>query len=171
MAVIIFSHGKESTPNSTKIAYLSQIAQGFNFKTISIDYTHCVAVNERVRLLRDIVRNYESEPIILVGSSMGGYVSTVIACERSVNGLFLMAPAFYLANYDQQEFFPKNPNIEIVHGWQDEVVPYQNSIKFGNLTLAKLHLIDDNHRLSNSYDFLSQIFKNFLRKIADEHNV
>ena len=36
------------------------------------------------------------ERLILVGSSMGGYVSTVASVSLKPAGLFLMAPAFYM---------------------------------------------------------------------------
>ena len=170
MNAIIFSHGKESGPNGTKITLLSEIAKKLNFQTISIDYTNCADVNERVVLLRQTMDKYSTVPKVLVGSSMGGYVSTVLACERELEGLFLMCPALYLPNYDIQAFKPKNRNIEIIHGWNDSIVPYENSIKFAKAMSAKLHLINDNHRLTASHDFLGQIFKEFLDRIPIQKN-
>lgn len=165
MALVIFSHGKESGPKGTKINYLSEIAVKLNFDVLSIDYRTCSSVDERVALLHKTVQNYKEEQLVLVGSSMGGYVSTVVANTVSISGLFLMCPAFYLPNYPIQSFDPKTKQLTIVHGWQDVIVPYQNSVKFGELTAAKLHLIDDNHRLSNSAIFLKQTFSSFLNSI------
>lgn len=56
-------------------------------------------------------------------------------------------------------------NIEIVHGWNDEVVPFDNSIRFAQQTKAVLNLIDDNHRLKNSYSFIEKRFEEFLKNI------
>lgn len=164
MNTIIFSHGKESGPNGTKISLLTDIANIFNFQTTSIDYRKCKDVNERVDLLRENVQQYKAGKIILVGSSMGGYVSTVIASEMKIDGLFLMCPALYLASYEVQTYTPKTQHIEIVHGWNDDIVPHENSIRFGKLNSATLHLVNDNHRLSASHDFLKQVFVRFLEK-------
>lgn len=164
MHTIIFSHGKESGPYGTKISLLIEVAKIFNFQTTSIDYRKCKNVNERVDLLRETVQQYKGGKIILVGSSMGGYVSTVIASEIAINGLFLMCPALYLPRYDIQTYPIKTQHVEIIHGWNDDIVPHENSIKFGKLNSATLHIVNDNHRLSNSHDFLKQTFVRFLEK-------
>lgn len=162
--VVIFSHGKESGPNGAKIQLLSKIAQQLDFETHSIDYTLCKHVSERVEKLEGFIKNSSQKPI-LVGSSMGGYVSTVVAQNLATKGLFLMCPALYLPNYPVQVYRPITNNIEIIHGWQDKIVPYQNSIRFGQETKAKLHLIEDNHRLSEQRAFLGATFRQFLKQL------
>ena len=164
MSVVVFSHGKESGPYGDKICILMEVAEFLGFKTKSIDYTELETPEQRVDLLESVVRDLKDEKIILVGSSMGGYVSTAVANKIDVDGLFLMCPALYLPDYEIQSFKPKTSNIEIIHSWGDDIVPYQNSIKFSELNLAKLHLISDNHRLSNTHDFLKQTFFMFLCK-------
>tara|TARA_Y100000816_G_C26107864_1_gene589478 strand:- start:7740 stop:8180 length:441 start_codon:yes stop_codon:yes gene_type:complete len=143
---------------------LMEVAESLGFKTKSIDYRQLETPEQRVDLLKSVVRDLKDEKIILVGSSMGGYVSTAVANELDIDGLFLMCPALYLQGYEIQSFKPKTSNIEIVHSWGDDIVPYENSIKFSELNLAKLHLISDNHRLSNTHDFLNQIFYMFICK-------
>ncbi len=163
MNTIIFSHGKKGVPNGAKIIALSKIAEANNLQWHSIDYTKCANVNERVAKLRNFIKEHKITNPILVGSSMGAYISAVISNDMEVNGLFLMAPAFYLPNYDVQSFNPKTKSIEIIHGWNDTTVPYQNSIRFGDKHKATLHMVDDDHRLSNSIPFLESVF---LRKIT-----
>lgn len=163
--LIIFSHGKESGPNGAKIQLLAKIAQQMGFTTHSIDYTTCKNVSERVEILEDFMTENAAQKQILVGSSMGGYVATVAAQKSALEGLFLMCPALYLPNYSVQSYQPITSTIEIVHGWQDEIVPYQNSIQFGQKTNARLHLIEDNHRLSRQRAFLGETFRQFLQRL------
>jgi pimeloyl-ACP methyl ester carboxylesterase len=162
--LIIFSHGKESGPNGAKIQLLANIAQQMGFTTHSIDYTTCKNVSERVEVLEKFMTKNATQKQILVGSSMGGYVATVAAQKFALEGLFLMCPALYLSNYPVQTYQPITSNIELVHGWQDAVVPYQNSIQFGQKTNAYLHLIEDNHRLSKNRTFLGETFQQFLKR-------
>lgn len=170
MPTIFFSHGKFSHPNSTKITFLAAIAQEMGCATHSIDYTSTIDPEERVALLRKEAAKYKypEEELILVGSSMGGYVATVLASELAVKGLFLMAPAFYLPTYKVQNFTPKGMPIEIVHGWKDEAIPFEQSIQFGARHAARLHLVEDNHRLSNSHTFLKESFRSFLKRLPIE---
>jgi alpha/beta superfamily hydrolase len=163
--LVIFSHGKESGPNGAKIQLLANIAQQLGFTTHSIDYTNCSNVSKRVEILEDFMIEHASQKQLLVGSSMGGYVATLAAQKFALEGLFLMCPALYLTNYPVQVYHPITNNIEIIHGWQDEVVPYQNSIQFGQKTNAKLHLIKDNHRLSEQRAFLGETFQQFLKRL------
>ncbi len=163
MKTIIFSHGKDSSPNGTKIQLLSKIAHNKGFNTLSVDYRFTKKPDERVELLRSIVANKNNEAVILVGSSMGGYVSTVIAMEFKPMGLFLMCPALYMSSYKIQDFSVPIHNIMIVHGWQDTVIPYQNSIRFGLQHQAVVHLLNDNHRLSNCHEALGRQFEFFIQ--------
>ena len=129
---IIFSHGKLGTPNSNKIKELSIIAKEKNFDTIAIDYTKCKNVEERIEKLYKTINKIATKNIVLVGSSMGGYISTVVSENKNIKALFLMCPAFYLPWYEHQSFKPSTKNITIVHGKQDETVSYKNSVIFSN---------------------------------------
>jgi predicted esterase YcpF (UPF0227 family) len=75
---VYFSHGKESGPRGGKIQRLASIASEHGCTVDSIDYTGLMDPDQRVERLRDILKK-EDESFILVGSSMGGYVSLVAA--------------------------------------------------------------------------------------------
>jgi len=167
MKLAVFSHGKESGPNGNKITILRRIAEAHGFETIALDYTECKNATERISKLKECIENNNRESLLLVGSSMGGYVSTVLSSEYTLIGLFLLCPALYMIDeeYKVKEYCPMCNNIEVIHGWNDEVVPYSNSIKFGQQTKAVVNLIDDNHRLKKSYSFIEKRFDNFLRDI------
>ena len=165
--LVVFSHGKESGPDGNKIRRLRQVAENNHFDTVSLDYRQCKNADERISLLENYLETVATKNIILFGSSMGGYVSTVLACKKSVKGLFLLCPALYMNDpeYSYGEFSPQCDHIELVHGWQDEIVPYENSIRFAIANNAVLNLITDGHRLQNSLDFLENRFDSFLKFI------
>lgn len=164
---VVFSHGKESGPFGSKIQRLMTVAEEMGLRTTSIDYRDCVTADERVAILNEHLNQLvvPIEQVALVGSSMGGYVSVVAANEMPVAGLFLMAPALWMesGDYTIQTYMPKAAHIEIVHGMFDDIVPYENSIRFAREHDGTiLHLVPDNHRLKASHEFLAYQFRRFL---------
>jgi len=160
---VYFSHGKESGPRGSKIQRLEAVATKFGHSVESLDYTDTFDPDLRVeRLLSQL--ETESEPVLLVGSSMGGYVSLVAAGKIEVSGIFLMAPALYIDGYQQQRYSPRCQQIEIVHGWNDEVVPVDGSIRFAREADCSLHLIRGDHRLNSSLDTIVVLFEGFLSR-------
>ncbi len=158
---VIFSHGKESGPNGSKIKKLAIIAQEHGCQVSSIDYTEINNPDLRVNHLVDILQQ-EDDKIILVGSSMGGYVSLVASKQVNVEAIFLMAPALYLDGYKKQTYHSNHRHIEIVHGWSDEVILPKHSFEFAKDGRYPLHLIPGDHRLNDSLENVSNIFKQFL---------
>ncbi|MEE4246200.1 MAG: YqiA/YcfP family alpha/beta fold hydrolase [Kangiellaceae bacterium] len=167
---VIFSHGKESGPWGRKIKRMAEIAQSLSYAVESIDYTDMTNPDDRVDRLLDKLR-HESEDIILVGSSMGGYVSLVcaetlcveqvLAEKLSLKGVFLLAPALYKDGYRQQ-IFNAETNIEIVHGWNDDVIPWEHSVRFAREANAKLHLVPGDHRLNDAITDIEYLFREFI---------
>jgi hypothetical protein len=83
-----------------------------------------------------------------------------------VDGLFLMAPAFYLQGYANQDPVPRTSKTMIVHGWSDDVVPAQNSIRFARLHACDLYLLDGDHRLNDALPKIAPLFEMFLRQVV-----
>lgn len=171
LSYVVFSHGKESGPLGSKIQRLITVAEEQGLKTTSIDYRECANASERVSLLTRFLNQLDvsTDQVILVGSSMGGYVSMAVANERTVAGLFLMAPALWMKpeEYTIQSYFPKTLKVEIVHGMCDDTVPYENSIRFAKEhDNTILHLVPDDHRLKASHDFLACQFRRFLNDFS-----
>lgn len=158
---VIFSHGKESGPWGSKIKRLGSTAEKLGISVDSIDYTGVINPDERVDKLCDYLSN-ETEPFVLVGSSMGGYVSLVSAERFSPAGVFLLAPALYIDGYLHQQYKPDLSNVEIVHGWSDDIIPVANSIRFASLAKCGLHLIDGDHRFNSSLNVVDKLFNSFL---------
>ena len=171
---VIFSHGKESGPKGSKIKHLMAEAERHGLKTASVDYRKCVNADERVALLNVTLKelNIPPQQLILVGSSMGGYVSTVVANSLPVAGLFLMAPALWILaeEYTVQAYHPQASKVEIIHGINDELVPCENSIRFTREQKGTiLHLVPDDHRLKASLDFLACQFRRFIDELSENN--
>ena len=56
----------------------------------------------------------------------------------------------------------------IVHGWHDDVVPVDNSIRFARQCDAELHLIDSDHRLTDNVVEIVAYLKRFIRTVTGE---
>lgn len=166
---VVFSHGKESGPNGTKIQRLMAVAEDMGMRTNSVDYRNCTSAMERVALLTQTINGLGvfSQQLVLVGSSMGGYVSMAVANEMLVAGLFLMAPALWMPaeEYTIQSYHPMTTKVEITHGLHDDIVPCEHSIRFAREHAnTTLHLVPDDHRLKASHDFLTCQFKRFWKR-------
>ena len=159
---VIFSHGKESGPWGSKITRLADAAKDMDFSVDSIGYPKDHDADLRVEQLLNELKNQEDN-FLLVGSSMGAYVSLVASEQVDAQGVFLLAPALYMPGYQKQSYDSKCCNIEIVHGWSDDVIPVENSIKYAKEIQCSLHLLDGDHRLNSSLDVVEVLFREFLK--------
>lgn len=157
---VYFSHGKESGPWGSKIKRLAIIAKAHGCSVDSIDYSDILDPDLRVERLIKTLEGVQ-EDFVLVGSSMGGYVSLVAAEHVNVKGLFLLAPALFMDGYKKQTYH-HHTNMEIVHGWSDDVIPPENSIQFAKNSDCSLHLISGDHRLNSSLVIVERLFSQFL---------
>ncbi|ABC27226.1 predicted hydrolase of the alpha/beta superfamily [Hahella chejuensis KCTC 2396] len=166
---VIFSHGRDSGPWGGKIQYLSDIAGRLGFSITSVDYRGMPDPDERAEhLLKHLP---DDERLILVGSSMGAYVSLKVSKEHPVEGLFLLAPAIGLPGYADPWLEPSAPHTEVVHGWRDHLIEPQNVLKWGSQHRCTLHFVDDNHRLLISLPQIGGWFEDFLTaRLRDVEN-
>ena len=166
MTTVVFSHGQESGPWGTKIRAMAELVRGMGCEADSIDYQGIADPTERVAKLVAECGGID-DTLILVGSSMGGHVATAAAEQVGAAGLFVIAPAYYMEGYE--ELTPPPPSIPtcIVHGWRDDVVPVDNSIRFARGCNAELHLIDGDHRLTDNIVEVCAYLKRFIRKVVD----
>ena len=56
--------------------------------------------------------------------------------------------------------------IAIVHGWNDDVVPVENSIRFAKECNASLHILDADHRLTASIDDINGLLTQFIEGLG-----
>lgn len=166
MTTVVFSHGQESGPWGTKIQSMAERAKSLGCNVDSIDYRGIVNPSDRVdKLLRECA--HIDDKLILVGSSMGGHVATAAATDLGAAGLFVLAPAYYVPGYEALTPLPPSIPICIVHGWHDDIVPVENSIRFAQGCSATLHLVDGDHRLTANIDEINEYFSYFITITSD----
>ena len=158
---VVFSHGKESGPWGSKITAMAAVVRDLNVAAASVDYRGLDDPGERVRRLLSLAPQL-AQPVVLVGSSMGGHVSAAAAPRLEPRGLFFLAPAFYLPGYEEHTPRDVACNTAIVHGWHDDIVPVENSIRWAREHRAALHLLDSDHRLEDQIDAICLLLRAFL---------
>ena len=166
MPAVYFSHGQESGPWGSKITAMAATVQKLGCRAESVDYQGMADPSERVDKLISECANTEG-PLVLVGSSMGGHVATAAAAQVGAVGLFVLAPAFYMPGYESLTPAAPDMPIVIVHGWNDDVVPVENSIRFAKECNASLHILDADHRLTANIDDINGLLTRFIADLGD----
>ena len=166
MPAVYFSHGQESGPWGTKIEAMAEAVRALGCRAESIDYQGIADPTERADKLVAECADVD-EPLVLVGSSMGGHVATAAAAPLGAVGLFVLAPAYFMPGFES--LTPPAPAIaiSIVHGWNDDVVPVENSIRFAQTCRADLHILDAGHRLTDSIDDINRLLTWFIENLAE----
>jgi pimeloyl-ACP methyl ester carboxylesterase len=163
---VVFSHGKESGPWGRKITAMAALARDLGLAVESVDYRGMEDPAERVEKLVAVAAKFQ-KPVVLVGSSMGGHVSAAAAAAGRLRprGLFLLAPAFYMPGFEA--YTPRDVPCPtaIVHGWHDDIVPVDNSIRWAREHHAALHVLSSDHRLEDRIEAICSLLKSFLAEI------
>jgi alpha/beta superfamily hydrolase len=165
VAIVVFSHGKESGPWGSKITAMAAMVRDLGWAVESVDYRGLDDPADRVRKLIEQAGKL-APPVVLVGSSMGGHVSAAAAGRLKPRGLFLLAPAFYMKGYE--EYTPQDVACAtvLVHGWHDDIVPVENSIRWAREHEAALHLYNSDHRLEDQIEEICRQLKGFLLRLG-----
>jgi len=161
--LVHFMHGKESGPGGSKIVALAAVAQQHGWDTASLDYSHTTDPAARLAQLLEACAGVRG-PLLLAGSSMGGWVAAEASMRLGARGVFLLAPALGIPAYPSQEPAVPAAHTEIVHGWDDEVIPCENAIHFARLRGCTLHLVQGDHRLDARIPLLRELFGAFLSR-------
>jgi alpha/beta superfamily hydrolase len=129
---------------------------------LSPDYSHTHDPQERVAQLLKLAPR--AQRLVLVGSSMGGYVSAMACAALKPHALFLMAPALYFPGWDEE---PGGcPALTtVVHGWKDDIVPVERGLRFAQARGAALHLLDSGHTLNDRLPELAALFDGLLASV------
>jgi dienelactone hydrolase len=143
----VFIHGLESSSGGTKGTYFSKGYHGM----IVEDYFG--TLDERMIKLNRILA--DKNDLILVGSSYGGLMAAIYACENElkVKKLILLAPALNLAEFEP--YLAKKIDITVIayHGSQDDVVPLEPVKKIATSIFSNIsyNTVNDDHPLSATF--------------------
>ena len=163
---IILSHGLNSGPDATKVSAMAKVAESLGWTTERPDYSDLDArgeigeVSARLERLLDRAQAAK-QPLVLAGSSMGAFISALASLEVECVGLFLVAPPVVLEGYPQSldaELIPTT----VIHGWDDEMIPAGDVVRWAQVRNDRLILVDDTHRLEQHVDFCAEEFGRFL---------
>ena len=160
---LILSHGRESGPNATKITRLDEIASARGYQCQRPDYGTEASATQRIEKLLKLCSMSNAKQV-LVGSSMGAYISAMASQQVDVAGLFLLAPPIFFRG-TEPAMRMRCAKVTIIHGWQDELIDPSEVIGFAHAYGAKLVLVNDDHRLKNSMDAIEHEFALFLNEI------
>ncbi|MGO1499948.1 MAG: YqiA/YcfP family alpha/beta fold hydrolase [Marinobacter sp.] len=167
MTHVFLSHGLESGPGSTKIQALKALAETFeSVQAHAIDHRSSKDPAVRLAQMNDAISASGAVPenIILVGSSMGGWVCAQTSAQTPVLGCFLLAPALALSGYPQSNPRIQAQHVQLIHGWDDDVVPVMPVIELARQQALPTLVLPDGHRLANSLERVVEEFRDFLAK-------
>lgn len=140
---------------------LAEVARSEGYEPEAVDYAGADTPRERIARLVDFCKDLQGD-LVLVGSSLGGYTSIASASLLHARGAFLLGPSIYTEGLPQlRQGIIDCPTV-IVHGWRDEIVPCEQSVRFARTCHAALHLLDGDHRLHNQIRQISHLFEFFL---------
>src|SRR5579872_2380876 len=115
---VVFSHGKESGPWGRKISSLAEVARSEGYEAHSVDYRGLDDPRQRVARLVEFCKELAGD-LVLVGSSLGGYVAVASASLLHARGIFLMAPALFLEGLPPlRSAGLLDCPTTVVHGWR-----------------------------------------------------
>ena len=168
---IILSHGSDSGPDATKVSALAALAESLGWRTQRPDYRtddargHAGSVAPRVARLRATIEALDAPPL-LVGSSMGAFVSGLASLDVPVAGLLLLAAPSAIPGYPRAFDLRREVPTMLVHGWRDEVCPLAGVHAFAAQRRLPLLVLDDDHRLGASMGMIAAQFLQMLDRLA-----
>ncbi len=166
----VLSHGLESGPSASKVTALAVAAEAMGWSSLRPDYLEFdrgrdeAAVADRIEHLLNQLPS--GTRLVLAGSSLGAFISARASLEVPVAGLFLIAPP-PLINWYSRPLEAAEVPTTIVHGWHDELIPPAPVLDFARARSARLHLVNDSHRLSDHVEQCAEWFSQFLRELPE----
>ncbi len=169
---IILSHGSDSSPDATKVSALAALGDSRGWRTHRPDYRtddtrgHADSVAPRIARLRATIESLDAPPL-LVGSSMGAFVSGLASLDVPVSGLLLLATPSGIPGYPRALDLRRDVSGMLIHGWRDEVCPVGRIQAFCSRRHLPLLVLDDDHRLGDSMAAIAAQFSWLLDRLTD----
>jgi len=143
LSPLIFIHGLEGSSQGVKATLL----RGLFPDILTPDFRG--SLEERMALLRQVLG--ETPGWRIIGSSFGGLMAALFACERAeqVDQLVLLAPALVWPDFANVEREPVSIPTIIYHGTGDELLPLELVRALAERTFSDLdfRVVDDDHGL------------------------
>ena len=170
---VFLSHGLESGPGSTKIQAMKAVAEEYpGVVAEAVDHRSSKDPATRLRQMRAAMQRAGADPqrTVLAGSSMGGWVCAQTSALTPVLGCFLLAPALALTGYPKSRPQISAAFSQIVHGWEDDIVPVMPVLELAQQQHISTLILNDGHRLENSVHRIAQEFGRFLKTCMEDRN-
>jgi pimeloyl-ACP methyl ester carboxylesterase len=139
----VFIHGLDSSSRGTKGTFFRERVP----RMLMSDFTGLL--EERMARLEEDLAGKNN--LILVGSSYGGLMAALYACENEarIRRLILLAPALGHGDFSACERNPLGLPVILYHGRHDTVVPPEATRRIAERLFRNLesHLVDDDHNL------------------------
>jgi pimeloyl-ACP methyl ester carboxylesterase len=143
----VFIHGLESSSRGTK---------GIFFKTRYPDMVvedYAGSLERRMETLRSLLA--DRNDILLVGSSFGGLMAAIYACEEEnrVAKVILLAPALHLEYFSPYREKKLHVPAVVFHGTRDDIVPLAPVRRIAEQVFPHLThtIVDDDHPLRETF--------------------
>ncbi len=177
--MLYYIHGYQSDPNSTKGTLFKE-----KLNATAIQYRDCepedLVIADCLKRISDVIKDEEN--VVLIGSSLGGFLAASTAINHShIKKLILLNPAIIppSTNLDDHQSVPRsiledmidmrmfknriNADITILRGTEDDLVPDNWINKFATAQEATIKFLHDDHSFSRNLTRLPAIISNILR--------
>jgi alpha/beta superfamily hydrolase len=169
----IVSHGFEAHPEAVKALACAAAARSLGWTEERPDYRPFDArrdvsrlgdVEARIAHLKAIAMK-ASAPLVLVGSSLGAFISARVSLDVPVAGLFLMAPPVWLEDYDFALQVARVPT-RVIHGWNDEIITAMSVAAWAQPRNLRTTFVPDTHRLEAHAQYCGDELARFLQELG-----
>ena len=177
--MLYYIHGYQSTPDGDKGALFKE-----KLNAIAIKYRDCepeyLIIADCLKRISEVIKNDEN--VVLIGSSLGGFLAASTALHHSnIKKLILLNPAIIppSTNLEKHQGVPKSilenmidvrlfenrldADITILRGTEDDVVPNNWIVEFATAQEATVKFLHDDHRFSRSLTKLPAIISDILQ--------
>ena len=153
---LYFFHGKESTPQGSKYHSLTSLGP-----VKSPDFQN-MDIHERLEKAERVTA--DEEEMVVVGSSMGGLLASLLYDRHPERfaALVLLAPALNWEVADKITEMPPPECVAVIHGRRDQIVPLEDVQQFCAKFDIDVEVVDDAHRLADSHDRILEVVRGFL---------
>jgi len=146
----VFIHGLESSSQGTKGVFFHERYPDMIIEDFG------GPLEERMEKLNRLLAGRDD--LILVGSSFGGLMAAIYACEheRQVRKVVLLAPALHLPDFLRFTGKRVKMPVTLFHGKNDDVVPPGPVKALAEQVFETLdyHLVDDDHSLHVTFPMM-----------------